>query len=76
MRSLGSLPKPVLILEALGMVLLGTAWLSLKDYIDLPAPFDGAAWGHRDGVLRHSVDASRRRRAGVGHGPEPGAAAV
>ncbi|BET40210.1 DUF1418 family protein [Atlantibacter hermannii] len=45
MRSLGSLPKPVLILEALGMVLLGTAWLSLKDYIDLPAPFDGTAWG-------------------------------
>lgn len=39
MRSLGSLPKSVLILEALGMVLLVLAWLSLKQYIALPAPF-------------------------------------
>lgn len=45
MRSPGSLPKPLLILEALGMVLLGAAWLSLKGYIDLPAPFNSAAWG-------------------------------
>ncbi|MFG6654780.1 YbjC family protein [Scandinavium sp. M-37] len=39
MRSLGSLPKSVLILEALGMVLLVLAWLSLKQYVALPAPF-------------------------------------
>lgn len=45
MRSLGSLPKPVLIIEALGMVLLGIAWLSLKGYINLPAPFNCATWG-------------------------------
>jgi Protein of unknown function (DUF1418) len=38
MRSLGSLPKSVLILEALGMVLLVLAWLSLKQYVALPAP--------------------------------------
>ncbi|GEM_PF-14294 len=45
MRSLGALPKPVLILEAIGMVVLGTAWLSLKGYVDLPAPFNSATWG-------------------------------
>ncbi|MDV7021755.1 DUF1418 family protein [Atlantibacter subterranea] len=45
MRSLGALPKPVLILEAVGMVVLGTAWLSLKGYVDLPAPFNNASWG-------------------------------
>lgn len=39
MRSLGSLPKSVLILEAVGMVLLVLAWLSLKQYVALPAPF-------------------------------------
>jgi Protein of unknown function (DUF1418). len=38
MRSLGALPKSVLILEAVGMVLLGAAWLSLNDYVTLPAP--------------------------------------
>ncbi|AGB78914.1 Protein of unknown function (DUF1418) [Enterobacteriaceae bacterium strain FGI 57] len=38
MRSLGSLPKSVLILEAIGMVLLGAAWLSLNGYVALPAP--------------------------------------
>lgn len=38
MRSLGSLPKSVLILEALGMVLLVLAWLSLNRYVTLPAP--------------------------------------
>ncbi|WP_312978581.1 YbjC family protein [Atlantibacter sp.] len=45
MRSLGALPKPVLVLEAVGMVLLGLAWLSLKDYVDLPAPFNSNTWG-------------------------------
>lgn len=39
MRSLGALPKSVLILEALGMVLLVLAWLSLNHYVTLPAPF-------------------------------------
>lgn len=39
MRSLGALPKSVLILEAIGMVMLVLAWLSLKDYVALPAPF-------------------------------------
>lgn len=38
MRSLGSLPKSVLILEAIGMVLLGAAWLSINGYVKLPAP--------------------------------------
>lgn len=39
MRSLGSLPKSVLILEAIGMALLVLAWLSLNRYVTLPAPF-------------------------------------
>lgn len=39
MRALGSLPKSVLFLEALGMVLLVLAWLSLNQYIALPVPF-------------------------------------
>ncbi|HDG1666201.1 DUF1418 family protein [Kluyvera ascorbata] len=39
MRSLGALPKSVLILETIGMVVLAVAWLSLNQYITLPAPF-------------------------------------
>lgn len=42
MRSFGALPKSVLILEAIGMVILVLAWLSLHDYLTLPAPFAGA----------------------------------
>lgn len=36
MKALGDLPKPVLICEALGMVLLVVAYLSIHDYIHLP----------------------------------------
>ncbi|EPK7359933.1 YbjC family protein [Kluyvera cryocrescens] len=39
MRSLGALPKSVLILEAIGMVVLAAAWLSLNQYVTLPDPF-------------------------------------
>lgn len=39
MRSLGALPKSVLILETIGMVVLAVAWLSLNQYITLPTPF-------------------------------------
>ena len=39
MRSFAALPKSVLVLEAIGMVLLVLAWLSLKQYLTLPAPF-------------------------------------
>ncbi|MFK3660009.1 DUF1418 family protein [Scandinavium sp. NPDC088450] len=45
MRSLGALPKSVLILEAIGMVLLVLAWLSLNLYITLPVPFDSPTAG-------------------------------
>lgn len=38
MRTLGALPKSVLILEAIGMVVLAVAWLSLNQYIMLPTP--------------------------------------
>ena len=38
MRSLGALPKSVLILEAIGMVVLSAAWLSLNQYVTLPDP--------------------------------------
>jgi uncharacterized membrane protein YqjE len=39
MKSLGALPKSVLVLEAVGMILLALAWLSLNQYISLPVPF-------------------------------------
>ena len=45
MRSLGALPKSVLILEAIGMVLVVLAWLSLNHYLTLPAPFGGPTAG-------------------------------
>ena len=38
MRTVGVLPKSVLILEIIGMVLLSLALLSLNDYLTLPAP--------------------------------------
>lgn len=37
MRSIGNLPKPVLILEAIGILLLALAYLSINDFITLPA---------------------------------------
>ncbi len=38
MRTIGALPKSVLMLEIIGMVLLSLALLSLSDYLTLPAP--------------------------------------
>lgn len=38
MRTIGVLPKSVLILECLGMILLALALLSLNHYLTLPAP--------------------------------------
>ena len=38
MRTIGVLPKSVLMLEIIGMVLLSLALLSLNDYLTLPAP--------------------------------------
>ena len=40
MRSIGALPKSVLILEILGMILLAAALLSLNQYLTLPAPMN------------------------------------
>lgn len=40
MRTIGVLPKSVLILEYLGMILLALALLSLNHYLTLPAPFN------------------------------------
>lgn len=40
MRTIGVLPKSVLILECLGMILLALALLSLNHYLTLPAPFN------------------------------------
>ena len=40
MRTIGALPKSVLILEVVGMVLLALALLSLNRYLTLPAPFN------------------------------------
>lgn len=36
MRALGDMPKSVLVLEALGMLLLVVAYLSIHDYMTLP----------------------------------------
>ncbi|ECC1661535.1 TPA: YbjC family protein [Salmonella enterica subsp. salamae] len=40
MRTIGVLPKSVLILECLGMILLALAVLSLNYYLTLPVPFN------------------------------------
>ncbi|MCT4710901.1 YbjC family protein [Enterobacteriaceae bacterium H11S18] len=42
MRSLGALPKPVLILEVFGIALLLLSYLSLNGYVSLPAPIGTA----------------------------------
>ncbi|KFC82866.1 YbjC family protein [Buttiauxella agrestis] len=42
MRSLGALPKPVLILEVIGIAFLLLSYLSLNGYVALPAPFGNA----------------------------------
>ena len=39
MRSPAVLPKSVLVIEIIGIVLLTLAWLSLNQYLQLPAPF-------------------------------------
>lgn len=39
MRSPAALPKSILVVEIIGMVLLTLAWLSLNQYVSLPAPF-------------------------------------
>lgn len=39
MRSPAALPKSILIVELVGMALLTLAWLSLNQYVQLPAPF-------------------------------------
>lgn len=39
MRSPAALPKSVLVVEFIGMVLLTLVWLSLNQYVSLPAPF-------------------------------------
>jgi uncharacterized membrane protein len=37
MRSFGDLPRPVLVLEGLGIVLLVLSYLSINDYVRLPS---------------------------------------
>ena len=39
MRSPAALPTSILVVEIIGMVLLTLAWLSLNQYVSLPAPF-------------------------------------
>ncbi|HGN1706552.1 TPA: YbjC family protein [Providencia rettgeri] len=38
MRSLGDMPKPILVLEGIGIILLIVVLLTLNDYITLPEP--------------------------------------
>ncbi len=42
MRAFNAVPKPVLVLELLGMVLLALAYFSINHVISLPSPFDSA----------------------------------
>ncbi|WP_435954435.1 YbjC family protein [Dryocola sp. BD626] len=42
MRSLGDLPKPILILEVFGIGFLLLSYLSLHGYVTLPAPIGSA----------------------------------
>ncbi|WP_435929674.1 YbjC family protein [Dryocola sp. BD613] len=42
MRSLGALPRPILILEVIGIGFLLLAWLSVRGYLSLPAPIGSA----------------------------------
>lgn len=42
MRSLGALPKPVLVLEVIGIAFLLLSYLSLNGYVVLPAPIGSA----------------------------------
>ncbi|MTD40577.1 DUF1418 family protein [Erwinia sp. CPCC 100877] len=41
MRTLNDLPKPVILLELLGMILLGLTWLSINEHVALPVPLNG-----------------------------------
>ncbi|VEB99267.1 Protein of uncharacterised function (DUF1418) [Cedecea lapagei] len=43
MRALGALPKTVVVLEAVGIVFLALAFLSLQGYLSLPAPIASAS---------------------------------
>lgn len=42
MRSMSSLPKPVLLLEVVGIIFLLLSYLSLNGYASLPAPIASA----------------------------------
>lgn len=41
MKSKGMIPVPVLVLETIGILLLGVAWLSANQYVALPGIFAG-----------------------------------
>lgn len=69
MRTIGVLPKSVLILEYLGMILLALALLSLNHYLTLPAPFNTPL-----GFPRRRVDPPRRGGDDVAYCAVTGAA--
>ena len=60
MRTIGALPKSVLMLEIIGMVLLSLALLSLNDYLTLPAPLGSPLACVVMIFLGGASDASRR----------------
>lgn len=74
MRTIGVLPKSVLILECLGMILLALALLSLNHYLTLLAPFNHAAGWRIDGFPRRRVDPPRRGGDDVAYCAVTGAA--
>ncbi len=73
MRTIGVLPKSVLILECLGMILLALALLSLNHYLTLPAPFNTSLAGVLM-VFRRRVDPPRRGGDDVAYCAVTGAA--
>lgn len=74
MRTIGVLPKSVLILEYLGMILLAFALLSLNHYLTLPAPFNTPLAGVLMVFLGRRVDPPRRGGDDVAYCAVTGAA--
>lgn len=74
MRTIGVLPKSVLILEYLGMILLAFALLSLNHYLTLPAPFNTPLAGVLMVFLGARVDPPRRGGDDVAYCAVTGAA--
>lgn len=69
MRSFGDLPRPVLVLEGLGIVMLVLAYLSIHGHLQLPGWLAGfAAGGGRHDFPRRGADGAGGGVSGVARG--------